>query len=84
MLRDGGTAADALVTAQAVLGLVEPQASVIGGGGFLVYYDAASGAVRTFDGRETAFVGRAMDVATFSAAAREPHGKAVVIMVAAA
>ncbi|WP_234820573.1 gamma-glutamyltransferase [Mycolicibacterium goodii] len=54
VLRDGGTAADALVTAQAVLGLVEPQASGIGGGGFLLYYDAASNSVRAFDGRETA------------------------------
>lgn len=54
VLRDGGTAADALVTAQAVLGLVEPQASGIGGGGFLLYYDAAAGTVRAFDGRETA------------------------------
>lgn len=54
VLRDGGTAADALVTAQAVLGLVEPQASGIGGGGFLLYYDAAAGAVRAYDGRETA------------------------------
>ncbi|WP_326546882.1 gamma-glutamyltransferase family protein [Mycolicibacterium sp. ND9-15] len=54
VLRDGGTAADALVTAQAVLGLVEPQASGIGGGGFLLYFDAASGAVQAYDGRETA------------------------------
>ncbi|WP_198538800.1 gamma-glutamyltransferase family protein [Mycolicibacterium wolinskyi] len=54
VLRDGGTAADALVTAQAMLGLVEPQSSGIGGGGFLLYYDAASGAVRAYDGRETA------------------------------
>jgi gamma-glutamyltranspeptidase/glutathione hydrolase len=54
VLRDGGTAADALVTAQAVLGLVEPQASGLGGGGFLLYYDAATDAVRAFDGRETA------------------------------
>jgi gamma-glutamyltranspeptidase/glutathione hydrolase len=54
VLRDGGTAADALVTAQAVLGLVEPQSSGIGGGGFLLYYDAAGDTVRTFDGRETA------------------------------
>lgn len=54
VLRDGGTAADALVTAQAVLGLVEPQASGIGGGGFLLYYEASTGAVRAFDGRETA------------------------------
>jgi gamma-glutamyltranspeptidase/glutathione hydrolase len=54
VLRDGGTAADALVTAQAVLGLVEPQASGIGGGGFLLYFDAASGSVQAFDGREVA------------------------------
>lgn len=54
VLRDGGSAADALVVAQTVLGLVEPQSSGIGGGGFLVYYDAASGAVETIDGRETA------------------------------
>ncbi|PRC59237.1 gamma-glutamyltransferase, partial [Mycobacterium sp. ITM-2017-0098] len=52
--RDGGTAADALVTAQAVLGLVEPQSSGLGGGGFLLYYDAAAGTVQAFDGRETA------------------------------
>lgn len=54
VLRDGGTAADALVTAQAVLGLVEPQASGIGGGGFLLYHDAATDTVHAFDGRETA------------------------------
>ena len=54
VLRDGGTAADALVTAQAVLGLVEPQASGIGGGGFLLYFDAASGTVSAYDGREVA------------------------------
>ena len=54
MLRDGGTAADALVTAQAVLGLVEPQSSGIGGGGFLLYYDAAAGSVQAYDGREVA------------------------------
>jgi gamma-glutamyltranspeptidase / glutathione hydrolase len=54
VLRDGGTAPDALVTAQAVLGLVEPQSSGIGGGGFLLYYDAAGNAVHAYDGRETA------------------------------
>lgn len=54
VLRDGGTAADALVTAQTVLGLVEPQSSGVGGGGFLLYYDAASGAVQAYDGREVA------------------------------
>ncbi|MFF0492331.1 gamma-glutamyltransferase family protein [Nocardia sp. NPDC004068] len=54
VLADGGSAADALVAAQMVLGLVEPQASGIGGGAFLVYYDAASRTVDAYDGREVA------------------------------
>jgi len=54
VLRAGGTAADAMVAVQAVLGLVEPQSSGIGGGAFLVWYDAATGQVTTLDGRETA------------------------------
>ncbi|EAQ04359.1 Gamma-glutamyltranspeptidase [Pseudooceanicola batsensis HTCC2597] len=54
VLRSGGTAADAMVAAQAMLGLVEPQSSGLGGGGFLLYYDAARGAVTSLDGRETA------------------------------
>ncbi len=52
MLRAGGSAADAAVTAQAVLGLVEPQSSGFGGGGFLLY--ARRGEVTAIDGRETA------------------------------
>lgn len=54
VLREGGSAADAMVAVQAVLGLVEPQSSGLGGGAFLVWYDAASGAVTTLDARETA------------------------------
>ncbi len=54
VLKAGGNAADAVVVAQTVLGLVEPQSSGIGGGAFLVWYDAASGTITTFDGRETA------------------------------
>ena len=54
ILRRGGTAADAMVAAQAVLGLVEPQSSGMGGGGFLVWYDSKSGELTTLDGRETA------------------------------
>ncbi|MGV9415474.1 gamma-glutamyltransferase family protein [Nocardia sp. NPDC003693] len=54
VLRDGGTAADALIVAQTVLGLVEPQASGIGGGAFLLYYDAAGKTLEAYDGRETA------------------------------
>ena len=54
VLADGGTAADAMVAVQTVLGLVEPQSSGLGGGAFLVWYDGASGEVITLDGRETA------------------------------
>ena len=54
ILAQGGTAADALVAVQAVLGLVEPQSSGLGGGAFLVYYDAATQTLTTLDGRETA------------------------------
>ncbi len=54
VLAKGGTAADALVAVQAMLGLVEPQSSGLGGGAFLVWYDAASGELTTLDGRETA------------------------------
>ncbi len=54
VLKDGGTAADALVAAQAMLGLVEPQSSGIGGGGFLLYYDAGANSVQAYDGREIA------------------------------
>jgi gamma-glutamyltranspeptidase/glutathione hydrolase len=54
VLHDGGTAADALVVAQTVLGLVEPQSSGLGGGGFVVYYDARVGSVQAYDGREVA------------------------------
>ncbi|MBY6092550.1 gamma-glutamyltransferase [Maritimibacter alkaliphilus] len=54
VLRRGGSAADAMIAVQAVLGLVEPQSSGLGGGAFLVWYDAESGEVTTLDGRETA------------------------------
>ena len=54
VLREGGNAADAMVAVQAVLGLVEPQSSGLGGGAFLVWYDAESGEITTLDARETA------------------------------
>ncbi|MEM9579684.1 MAG: gamma-glutamyltransferase [Pseudomonadota bacterium] len=54
ILAQGGTAADAMVAVQTVLGLVEPQSSGLGGGAFLVWYDGASGEMTTLDGRETA------------------------------
>lgn len=54
ILRQGGNAIDAMITVQLMLGLVEPQSSGIGGGAFLVYWDADKKALTTFDGRETA------------------------------
>ncbi|MCB1406800.1 MAG: gamma-glutamyltransferase [Rhodobacteraceae bacterium] len=54
ILAAGGTAADAMVAVQAVLGLVEPQSSGLGGGAFLVWFDAETGSLTTLDGRETA------------------------------
>lgn len=54
ILRDGGSAVDAAIAMQLVLGLVEPQSSGIGGGAFLLHYDAVRQTVRSYDGRETA------------------------------
>lgn len=54
VLEAGGSAADAMVAVQTVLGLVEPQSSGLGGGAFLVWYDAGTGELTTLDGRETA------------------------------
>lgn len=54
ILRAGGNAIDAMVAVQTMLGLVEPQSSGLGGGAFLVYFDATAGKLTTLDGRETA------------------------------
>ena len=54
ILKTGGNAADAAVTAQLVLNLVEPQSSGIGGGAFMLYWDAKNKMLVSFDGRETA------------------------------
>ncbi|MEL1251849.1 gamma-glutamyltransferase [Aurantiacibacter gilvus] len=54
VLDRGGNAADAALAVQSMLSLVEPQSSGMGGGAFLNYYDAATGEVIIYDGRETA------------------------------
>lgn len=62
VLRAGGSAVDAAVAVQAALGLVEPQSSGLGGGAFLVYYDAHSRKATAYDGRETAPAGATADM----------------------
>jgi len=54
VLRAGGNAVDAAVAVQAVLGLEEPQSSGLGGGAFMLFYDARSGRTIAYNGREKA------------------------------
>jgi gamma-glutamyltranspeptidase/glutathione hydrolase len=68
VLKAGGNAVDAAVAAQLVLGLVEPQSSGLGGGGFLLYWDAKAKRLHAYDGRETAPAGAKPDM--FLAAGR--------------
>lgn len=62
VLRDGGSAVDAAVAVQSVLSLVEPQSSGLGGGAFLMFYDAKTGKVTAYDGREKAPMGAGPDL----------------------
>ena len=54
VLARGGSALDAAIAVQMVLGLVEPESSGIGGGAFLLYWTQKEAALRSYDGRETA------------------------------
>ncbi|MBK6702354.1 MAG: gamma-glutamyltransferase [Caulobacteraceae bacterium] len=62
ILNAGGSAVDAAIAAELVLGLVEPQSSGIGGGGFLLNYDASSERITGYDGREIAPAGARPDM----------------------
>lgn len=62
ILRAGGSAADAAIAAQWVLGLVEPQSSGLGGGTLLLHHDAATMRTIALDGRETAPAGAREDL----------------------
>ncbi len=57
ILRQGGNAVDAAIAVQTTLGLVEPQSSGLGGGAFMLYYNARDKSITAFDGRETAPAG---------------------------
>ena len=62
MLRKGGHAVDAAIAAHAVLGLVEPQSSGLGGGAFMLVYERANGELSFLDGRESAPGGATADM----------------------
>jgi gamma-glutamyltranspeptidase/glutathione hydrolase len=62
ILEKGGHAVDAAIAAHAVLGLVEPQSSGIGGGGFMLVYEHETGSLSYHDGRETAPAGATTDM----------------------
>src|SRR5690349_7374272 len=53
-LRRGGSAVDAAIAAQMVMGLVEPQSSGLGGGAFMMHWDPRTKSIESYDGRETA------------------------------
>ncbi|MEM9591557.1 MAG: gamma-glutamyltransferase [Pseudomonadota bacterium] len=77
MLRKGGAAIDAGIATQMVLTLVEPQSSGIGGGAFILYWDAAQETLTSFDGRETATAGATPDL--FLDAAGKPLPRRVAM-----
>ena len=70
-LKQGGTAMDAVISAQTVLAVVEPQSSGLGGGSFLLYWDQATKSLYALDGRESASAQVEEDMWTTS------NGKAV-------
>lgn len=77
MLRAGGSAVDAAIATQMVLGLVEPESSGIGGGAFLLLFDPRTGKTTSFDGREVAPASATPTM--FLGPDGQPRGKQAVI-----
>ncbi|MCY7281506.1 MAG: gamma-glutamyltransferase [Sphingomonas bacterium] len=78
VLKRGGSAVDAAVAVQAMLSLVEPQSSGLGGGAFMTYYDARSRNVSVYDGREVAPAQATPGMFLGADGKPLPFGKAVV------
>lgn len=78
VLRRGGSAVDAAVAVQAMLSLVEPQSSGVGGGAFMTYLDGATRTVSVYDGREVAPKGATPTMFLDDAGKPLPFGQAVV------
>ncbi|MEE4360642.1 MAG: gamma-glutamyltransferase [Pseudomonadales bacterium] len=77
ILEAGGNAVDAAIAAHLVLGLVEPQSSGIGGGGFMLVHDAGRGETKLVDGRETAPAGARRDMFLDENGAPLPYGERI-------
>jgi gamma-glutamyltranspeptidase/glutathione hydrolase len=78
VLRRGGSAVDAAIAVQAMLSLVEPQSSGLGGGAFMTHYDAPSRKVTVYDGRETAPAGATPDLFLGPDGRPLPRGQAMI------
>ncbi|MCJ8191000.1 gamma-glutamyltransferase family protein [Sphingomicrobium aestuariivivum] len=78
ILEHGGSAADAAVAVQAMLSLVEPQSSGVGGGAFLHFYDAGSETTLVYDGREIAPAGASPTMFLGEDGERLGYGRAVL------
>ena len=73
ILKQGGSAVDAAVAVQAVLGLVEPQSSGLGGGAFMLHYNAKTKVVQAYDGREQAPAAATQDYLRYISAANTAY-----------
>lgn len=78
VLAEGGTAVDAAIAVQSVLGLVEPQSSGIAGGAFMIFYNAEDKSVTFYDGRETAPMAADKMLFTDESGTRLPYGQGIV------